>query len=680
MGRAPRATLIKAHISAEKANKKISITKIAPSSPGQKYAVDNASHSKKQQYILPFSDFRHNWDILVIGCSVFTWFIIPYNICFGVEVGSDELTSGHLWRALAICFTDVVFLTDIFFNFKTAYYPGGSTGGAVATDELVTDLKLIRKHYMKGAFAGDMLAAIPMGILDILKVGYPGLLEVYLLPWAFRFRRMGVVNRVMSSYQRTKAYTFLRLMRLLFTVLLSAHLVGCLWYYMISHNYENGIFMTRWDYAMPAGYPEAIYHGLLMLLGENTEPETNLERFFSLCVLVAGAAMVATIFGNLSLLIANMNASTTRFTSQMDKVHEIMTCLKLPEHLRERVNEYYVYKWARSSGFDEDDFLQELSKTLRSDVSQFLRKDIITKCPFFQKCNLNFIDSIIHVMQREIYLPEDFVIPHNRLNVEMFFISHGTVEITYPGTPAQVLESGNYFGENALLPPFDDEDVRELLTKICAKAVTHCDLYTLNKHDFDRIMASAPAKDQDRVLNQLTKAINKRTKKQNKSRKTIKVSKGTNYWAKLKSGGKLATELKKQGSVGAGITGKKGLAGLVKAAASIAKNNANAQNVSAPFTKPGGSVEAQNTAASPSKSSVISEKAHKDLLADLDVMKGEMSDIKEMLNRISQYHGLGHGTRRKTMYVREEEVIAEEFVEEEGMQVLNIEEEEEEKG
>ena len=320
-----------------------------------------------------------------------------------------------------ICFTDAVFLADIYFNFKTAYYPSGASGGAVATDELVTDLKAIRKHYLKGAFAGDMLAAIPMGVLDILKVGYPNVLEVYLVPWAFRFRRLEVVNRVMRSYQRTKAYTGLRLLKLLVIVLLSAHLVGCLWYYMIMREFEAGLFMKRWDFQMPSGYPEAIYHGLLMLLGENTEPETNLERFFSLCTLVAGAAMVATIFGSVSLLIANMNASSTRFTSQMDKVHEIMTCLNLPDHLKARVNEFYVYKWARSSGFDEDDFLGELSKTLRSDVSQFLRKDIITKCPFFQKCNLNFIDSIIHVMQREIYLPEDFVIPHNRLNAEMFF-------------------------------------------------------------------------------------------------------------------------------------------------------------------------------------------------------------------------------------------------------------------
>ena len=75
-----------------------------------------------------------------------------------------------------ICFTDAVFLADIYFNFKTAYYPSGASGGAVATDELVTDLKAIRKHYLKGAFAGDMLAAIPMGVLDILKVGYPNVL------------------------------------------------------------------------------------------------------------------------------------------------------------------------------------------------------------------------------------------------------------------------------------------------------------------------------------------------------------------------------------------------------------------------------------------------------------------------------------------------------------------------
>ena len=665
MGRAPRATLIKAHSSNEKAKVRLSTAKVTPNpSSASPLHFGQNTGSKKRGYILPFSDFRHNWDILVIGCSVFTWFIIPYNICFGVVFNSDVLTAGHLWRALLICFTDAVFLVDIYLNFKTAFYPGGGGGAAIGTDMLVTDPKAIRKHYLKTAFLGDLLAAIPMGVLDILKVGYPSALEVYLVPWLFRFRRMGVVNRVMRSYQRTKAYTFLRLLKLLVVVMLTAHLVGCLWYYMITKEFESGFFMERWDYQMPPGYAGAIYHGLLMLLGENTEPETNLERFFSLCVLVAGAAMVATIFGSVSLIIANMNASATRFSSQMERVHEIMTCLKLPQSLMDRVNEFYVYKWARSSGFDEDDFLRELSKTLRSDVSQFLRKDIITRVPFFQKCNLNFIDSIIHTMQREIYLPDDFVIPHNRLNVEMFFISHGKVEIHYPSQGAQVLDTGNYFGENALLPPTDDEEVRELLTKISAKSLTHCDLYTLNKHDFDRIMAAAPVKDQDRVLNQLTKAINKRTRrgmKKGKGRKkSIKVTSGLNYWAKLKSGGALSNQLKKQGSV---KKGPGGLAGIVKAAASLAKQK------TAPKLAEVGKQTNQ------SGSSCVDAEVKN----ELNLMKQEIQEMKDMLSRISQFHGLG-GKRRKTLLVMEreeaiqehEETIQEEFVEEEGMECIDL--------
>ena len=174
-------------------------------------------------------------------------------------------------------------------------------------------------------------------------------------------------------------------------------------------------------------------------------------------------------------------------------------------------------------------------------------------------------------------------------------------------------------------------------------------------------MASAPTKDQDRVLNQLTKAINKRTKKQNKSRKTIKVASGVNYWAKLKTGGKLARELKKQGSERSG-TLKKGLAGIVKAAATLAKANSVKKDVA----------NDQSTAV-PVKSSPVSDRDIGDILEEFDALKAEMGEIKSMLSRISQFHGLGHGTRRKTLYVPEEETIQEEFVEEDSMKVLDLE-------
>ena len=87
-----RATLIKAHISAEKANKKISITKIAPSSRAKVRCGQRVAFKKAAVYP-SFSDFRHNWDILVIGCSVFT-VDYSHNICFGVEAGRMSLQAG----------------------------------------------------------------------------------------------------------------------------------------------------------------------------------------------------------------------------------------------------------------------------------------------------------------------------------------------------------------------------------------------------------------------------------------------------------------------------------------------------------------------------------------------------------------------------------------------------------
>ena len=52
-------------------------------------------------------------------------------------------------------------------------------------------------------------------------------------------------------------------------------------------------------------------------------------------------------------------------------------------------------------------------------------KEMISKVPFFKRASLSFMDNIIAALRREIYLPDDVVIPHNKTNTEMYFISNG---------------------------------------------------------------------------------------------------------------------------------------------------------------------------------------------------------------------------------------------------------------
>lgn len=55
----------------------------------------------------------------------------------------------------------------------------------------------------------------------------------------------------------------------------------------------------------------------------------------------------------------------------MDHVNTILRRMRMPKHVRSRVQEYYDYLWlvrAQLSNQEEDTFFQELSTTLRAEV------------------------------------------------------------------------------------------------------------------------------------------------------------------------------------------------------------------------------------------------------------------------------------------------------------------------
>ena len=68
----------------------------------------------------------------------------------------------------------------------------------------------------------------------------------------------------------------------------------------------------------------------------------------------------------------------------------------------------------------------------------------------------------------------------------MYFIQHGTVDIlTTSGKVIGQLHDGNFFGEMALLT----NDQRRLATVV---ATSHCDLYSLKRQDFERVVRMYP--------------------------------------------------------------------------------------------------------------------------------------------------------------------------------------------
>ena len=120
-----------------------------------------ASKTESVPYCLISSTekYKQRWDMLVILCVVFNSFTIPLELAFS-ESSFDS--GGYVVLDYAI---DITFIIDILICFRTTYM-----------DDMgyeVIDSWRIAKHYFKGTFIIDFLAAIPIkhmaidGELDI---------------------------------------------------------------------------------------------------------------------------------------------------------------------------------------------------------------------------------------------------------------------------------------------------------------------------------------------------------------------------------------------------------------------------------------------------------------------------------------------------------------------------------
>lgn len=116
-------------------------------------------HNQKcnKQYLMNFSftmksQFKTYWDLLIIVLAVWNGFQLP------IEFAWPEVFEGKRRFSVSDRLTDLLFIIDIFINFRTQYRD-------LYTDEVITDTKKIAINYMKGRFWVDLMASIPFDVI-----------------------------------------------------------------------------------------------------------------------------------------------------------------------------------------------------------------------------------------------------------------------------------------------------------------------------------------------------------------------------------------------------------------------------------------------------------------------------------------------------------------------------------
>ena len=409
---------------------------------------------------------RTRWDAFILLLVIVSVLIIPFQFALVHKVTSSG--------SVVIYMIDLAFLANLFINLRTRVHHPNSQKG------LLTDL----------------LASLPVDALFLIWPDIePGGISMVLWLRLFRLSRLIYIIEILKRWQGQHWVHpgYLRIARFSSVILFFSHLVSCAWYLTA---FFSGFPPNSWivlegirDADQGTAYLRSLYWTITTLttvgFGDIT-PHLNYEYVFAILTMIMGASMYAFIIGNLASIIRNMDVQKSNFLNQVDSIKLYLRYRGIPDHLNERVRNYYDYRWKNHRGLDEQHMLNDLPEPLRLDVMMELTRELLEKVQLFKHSSPSLRKLLLLSLQAKTFDPGSMIASAEEFSDGIVFISKGTVEIVKSdrGEAIESLSDGEYFGDLPLL-------LGERRTA-GIRALTFCETFILYGTDFTRIKETHP--------------------------------------------------------------------------------------------------------------------------------------------------------------------------------------------
>jgi voltage-gated potassium channel len=331
----------------------------------------------------------------------------------------------------------------------------------------LADLAVRARERRGWALLPDLLAALPLG---------PFLRPLSLLRAAKLLRVSDLLRRWREDEVRRTAV--LRLAGFVY------------WFVLLTHGVACGWIALGGDTAGGSRYVGGLYWSVTTLCtvgyGDLT-PKNDPQRLYACFAMLLGVGAYGFVIGNIASILANIDPVRASHLQRMEQIGAFLSYRGIPPPLQSRIAGYYRYLWQHRLEEDEGEILGRLPPGLRTEVALFLKRDLVQGVPLFRGASEAFFREIALEMRPAVYLPGDEIVRAGDRGEEMFFISHGAVEVVAPdgGKVVARLGPGQFFGEVALL--------HDRPRNATVRAAEYTDLYRLERALFHRVLEHHPA-------------------------------------------------------------------------------------------------------------------------------------------------------------------------------------------
>jgi hypothetical protein len=142
-------------------------------------------------------------------------------------------------------------------------------------------------------------------------------------------------------------------------------------------------------------------------------------------MLVAAAIVNANIFGNIAVILQQLNRKSSKFQEKIENANSSMKSLGIPEHLQHDIVKYLTFTQSSLDHQKElDSFMGLLSPSLKLQVTRYLFLETITNNEIFEG-NTETIDSIVKDLSIQLSLPEETIVKHGSIGDTVYFLGKG---------------------------------------------------------------------------------------------------------------------------------------------------------------------------------------------------------------------------------------------------------------
>ncbi|KAI9203342.1 uncharacterized protein BJ171DRAFT_600195 [Polychytrium aggregatum] len=448
--------------------------------------IGDDTHADAGIVLHPLSVFKRMWNAM--ESTVLTLLMILLPLCLGYQEMAAYLRP-------FMAFTTVFFLIGIFIHIRTGYLSGGRV--------IVSRTKILRK-YIRTWLAFDFVTIFPYvfvvdGLYPTSDPSAPGqptspnlMLArlVCLLNAAQCFKFILTPDDHKTTFASIGKYlrvnyninsNFFESLRVIIAMAIYWHWSSCIRNFVnLQDSTISGTFFERYTFGFYCSVAEMLSAGFGAL-----PPGTPSERWVTIFNMISSSILLAVLVGNISSVMIGLDSSGRKFRERIDEVNQYAAYKGLDPSAKQRVLEYYEFKYTNGKFFDENTILSDLNASIRKSICLHNSRQLIVNFAFFRDADETFINSVVTALRINHFLPGDYVIEVGTIGEEMYFIAVGFLDVITEGIVRARLSPGQMFGEIALL--------KGMMRRTASiRAVTPCVLYSLSKSDFDVILQHHP--------------------------------------------------------------------------------------------------------------------------------------------------------------------------------------------